>query len=1181
MGREFRPQPFHVLAGPGLRTGERLAVEFDAAILDLVAPVSKIQAESVVEFELCLQDWGYRRLSWRHARAFLPSAAAIGVECGAETGEDSADFVVVLHACPALSLSILQWLMTSGLSSFPASDVTVRGQDIGLRSGMGDSIWRIASGLQSHGYEQIANIVALVAWLEEWPPAEPHRQGLCVSSGEISPELLELQLHSVLALLGEGGLLAALSEHQAVVDGFRSVAIAWIFKLHSLYGLEILSQHERVTAKSASHLSMLSWELFQVEELLQSPFFRPQEMSLWRFAKRWCVEGAGAPAFTEESEDAEGKVEVLPSPNKDEIDGAFSKVLLWDLLPPNEELVVQFAAAQAAAPAVEGELGTGRFVSASFWGYGADSMSGHALRTDIRDHERRMLVGSKAPARLIYLDLSRAQNHPALSGEDLKMFLLQSVPQVAVDAILKGFLTDYPTVIGFVVINSDGIPTKWHESMPYERAVIYAALMSDYIAHCKKCLKELLTGPAESELANVRLRTREGTEIIFVTLPEYTLAVIQPYMTDKILVIVSAGFCSLVFCVLLPLHSIVLGLADSVFEQYLEAKVVEAKEAPEPVCPTELSTGDPEAEEFQEPVEKSKASRPRRVDGSTFVRAERRADCVLKPFEDADALHLSYADDSTSLHCWNSAQELQVLGGSRQVLVSTVPMTSGGGGRFRFDFRLSSGSGADAAPLFEYMRRSSPQWDLAAMAAEGAPRWRDRGSGPRAPPAPRLPWRGRTREAAEHHGTHSHDPWDPWSIAAGRNPWSSGDFGDPWNGWATLDSENPWEDSWDGFAVHSSDTRPFFFAPLNEPLNVPPPSVPVHSREPGQLGPWRATSSGSQPGTGVNVRNLPRHDVPMPAPRIAFTEATRQDMGQSSLETTWMGSLRTEEPVILPPRAPPPSIPPPRPPYFEMSQVVFHRGDSFGHGRDRDSFVSGPPPGAPIPGPVPPIPPGLVFPGGVGLGVGVTVWDIGSVASLSSTRSLARGVIEAHTALYTFKQKDVRGEACDSASKKCCICLEDFVEGQQLRILPCFHRYHQCCIDEWLCRSDECPLCKFRITADDTALMDSIEVSSHGSATPRSPPLATIESGSEATEESVQGRDRFWSHAVGVNDAIHDDDFLNAGAWPPLRDERQAGSPSPAFIERTWDRFGGINTQVSNLTAAIQAEMHEAPGAHQ
>lgn len=31
-----------------------------------------------------------------------------------------------------------------------------------------------------------------------------------------------------------------------------------------------------------------------------------------------------------------------------------------------------------------------------------------------------------------------------------------------VDAVLKSFLSDYPTIIGFVVINADGIPTKWH-----------------------------------------------------------------------------------------------------------------------------------------------------------------------------------------------------------------------------------------------------------------------------------------------------------------------------------------------------------------------------------------------------------------------------------------------------------------------------------------------------------------------------------------------------------------------------------------------------------------------------------------------------------------------------------------------------------------------------------------------
>mmetsp|Transcript_5603 Transcript_5603/g.10008 ORF Transcript_5603/g.10008 Transcript_5603/m.10008 type:complete len:131 (-) Transcript_5603:148-540(-) len=96
-----------------------------------------------------------------------------------------------------------------------------------------------------------------------------------------------------------------------------------------------------------------------------------------------------------------------------------------------------------------------------------------------------------------------------------------------VDSILKGYLTEFPTVIGYVVVNSDGIPCKWHESVPYERALTYAALLSDFIANCKKSLKELLSGPAESELANVRIRTKEGTELICVTYAEYSFIVIQ------------------------------------------------------------------------------------------------------------------------------------------------------------------------------------------------------------------------------------------------------------------------------------------------------------------------------------------------------------------------------------------------------------------------------------------------------------------------------------------------------------------------------------------------------------------------------------------------------------------------------------------------------------------------------
>ena len=48
----------------------------------------------------------------------------------------------------------------------------------------------------------------------------------------------------------------------------------------------------------------------------------------------------------------------------------------------------------------------------------------------------------------------------------------------------------------------------------------------------------------------------------------------------------------------------------------------------------------------------------------------------------------------------------------------------------------------------------------------------------------------------------------------------------------------------------------------------------------------------------------------------------------------------------------------------------------------------------------------------------------------------------------------------------CTICLEDFVVGEKLKVLPCGHQYHQECIEPWLLeKSSLCPLCKQNITA--------------------------------------------------------------------------------------------------------------------
>jgi len=43
---------------------------------------------------------------------------------------------------------------------------------------------------------------------------------------------------------------------------------------------------------------------------------------------------------------------------------------------------------------------------------------------------------------------------------------------------------------------------------------------------------------------------------------------------------------------------------------------------------------------------------------------------------------------------------------------------------------------------------------------------------------------------------------------------------------------------------------------------------------------------------------------------------------------------------------------------------------------------------------------------------------------------------------------------------QCMICLEEYEDEQDLRTLPCFHFYHQKCIDKWLEGNTKCPLCK-------------------------------------------------------------------------------------------------------------------------
>ncbi|KAL2907211.1 RING-H2 finger protein ATL54 [Bienertia sinuspersici] len=75
-----------------------------------------------------------------------------------------------------------------------------------------------------------------------------------------------------------------------------------------------------------------------------------------------------------------------------------------------------------------------------------------------------------------------------------------------------------------------------------------------------------------------------------------------------------------------------------------------------------------------------------------------------------------------------------------------------------------------------------------------------------------------------------------------------------------------------------------------------------------------------------------------------------------------------------------------------------------------------------------------------------------------TTVGLQQSVIDSITA---FKYRKIDGFFVEGSDSSCSVCLTEFEDGDDLRLLPkCSHAFHVSCIDTWLRSHKNCPLCR-------------------------------------------------------------------------------------------------------------------------
>ncbi|KAI8048862.1 hypothetical protein BDF22DRAFT_251890 [Syncephalis plumigaleata] len=122
--------------------------------------------------------------------------------------------------------------------------------------------------------------------------------------------------------------------------------------------------------------------------------------------------------------------------------------------------------------------------------------------------------------------------------------------------------------------------------------------------------------------------------------------------------------------------------------------------------------------------------------------------------------------------------------------------------------------------------------------------------------------------------------------------------------------------------------------------------------------------------------------------------------------------------------------------------------------------------------------------------------------------------------MVTFSTTEA--ESITDFPRRCAICLEDFIDGDRLRLLPCRHRFHANCVDRWLItRRRLCPICKQDITI--ARVGNHNTTSASASASPSSTVVNHDNDNASSSHSPIASTNEEIEHASTSNDTNNQD----------------------------------------------------------